>query len=534
MIGMVLAAGAGTRLGAETAELPKTLLGVDGERTILDVALGNFRHVGLEQAVVVTGYAHDRLAERVPALERAHGLSIELVFNPKALEWNNAYSLWCAREAFAEGVLLANGDTVHPASVEETLLEARGPELVIAVDDSKPLAEEEMKVHVTADGYLDRINKALEPATAHGEYIGVTLIEPAAAAALADALEATWRRDPSLYYEDGFQEFADRGGRVGIAPIGVGRVGRGRRPPRPRACPGGRVPLLTRMVGTPLTIDIGPGAVAGLAPLLADRRISSGGHVAVVVGPGWARRSPRRCARSSPTPRSGTSAGGSVQAGAALAARLRGGFHDAVVGDRRRPHARRRQVRGQPVRPAGRRGGHQPRARRHRLPGRVARRRREGPQVLDRRADADRRGRRPRLRAPQRAGDAAVGDRRRDQQPVGDRRLAAGRARARRGGRRRGRDVRAHRCDVDRAPRGRDRRRRVPDRARRGARALRPGDGHGRVEPAVQRRRPRDPARRSITSSRAPPTTASWPARPASSPPSCRGTRASRAGSTPA
>jgi choline kinase len=221
VIGMVLAAGAGTRLGPETAELPKTLLGVDGDRTILDVALGNFAAVGLEQAVIVTGYAHDRVAERVPELERRHGLSLELVFNPKALEWNNAYSLWCAREAFAEGVLLANGDTVHPASVEEALLAARGPELVIAVDDAKPLGEEEMKVHVTADGRLDRINKALEPATAHGEYIGVTLIEPAAAGALAEALETTWRRDPSLYYEDGFQEYADRGGRVGIAPIGV-------------------------------------------------------------------------------------------------------------------------------------------------------------------------------------------------------------------------------------------------------------------------------------------------------------------------
>jgi choline kinase len=221
VIGMVLAAGAGTRLGPETAELPKTLLGVDGDRTILDVALGNFAAVGLERAVIVTGYAHDRVAERVPALQRRHGLSLELVFNPKALEWNNAYSLWCAREAFAEGVLLANGDTVHPASVEEALLAARGPDLVIAVDDAKPLGEEEMKVHVTADGRLDRINKALEPATAHGEYIGVTLIEPAAAGALAEALETTWRRDPSLYYEDGFQEYADGGGRVGIAPIGV-------------------------------------------------------------------------------------------------------------------------------------------------------------------------------------------------------------------------------------------------------------------------------------------------------------------------
>jgi choline kinase len=221
VIGMVLAAGAGKRLGPETAELPKTLLPVDGDRTILDVGLGNFAAVGLERAVIVTGYAHERLAERVPELERRHGLSLELVYNPKALEWNNAYSLWCARAAFADGVLLANGDTVHPASVEEALLAARGPEVLIAVDDVKALGEEEMKVHITADGYLDRINKALDPATAQGEYIGVTLIEPAAATALADSLEATWRRDPQLYYEDGFQELADRGGRVGTAPIGA-------------------------------------------------------------------------------------------------------------------------------------------------------------------------------------------------------------------------------------------------------------------------------------------------------------------------
>ncbi len=221
MIGMVLAAGAGSRLGDETADLPKTLLGVDGDRTILDIALGNFAHVALEEAIIVTGHAHDRLAERVPALERRHGLKLELVYNDKALEWNNCYSLWCARDAFREGVLLANGDTVHPASVEEALLAARGPELVIAVDDVKPLGAEEMKVHVTADGYLDRINKALDPATAQGEYIGVTLIEPAAAEPLAGALEATWRRDTTLYYEDGFQELADRGGRVGIAPIGA-------------------------------------------------------------------------------------------------------------------------------------------------------------------------------------------------------------------------------------------------------------------------------------------------------------------------
>src|SRR5215210_7135124 len=139
---MVLAAGAGKRLGPETARLPKTLLPVDGERTILDVALGNFASVGLEEAVVVSGYAAERIEERVPELERRHGLRIDLVFNAKALEWNNAYSLWCARERFAAGVLLANGDTVHPASVEEALLAARGPDVLLAVDREKRLGEE--------------------------------------------------------------------------------------------------------------------------------------------------------------------------------------------------------------------------------------------------------------------------------------------------------------------------------------------------------------------------------------------------------
>jgi choline kinase len=218
---MVLAAGAGRRLAPYTDKLPKTLVPVDGDRTILDIALANLKAAGIDDVAVVTGYAAAAVEQRRAALERDHGVALQLVFNDKAEVWNNAYSLWCARDLLPEGVLLINGDTVHPPSVEETLLAARGPDILLALDDVKPLGGEEMKVQLAGDGRMSRINKALDPATAQGEYIGLTLIEPAAAAPLAGALEATFRRDPQLYYEDGYQEFADRGGRVGVAPIGA-------------------------------------------------------------------------------------------------------------------------------------------------------------------------------------------------------------------------------------------------------------------------------------------------------------------------
>jgi choline kinase len=230
MIGMVLAAGAGRRLRPYTDTLPKALVPVDGETTILDIALRNLAEVGLTDVVIVVGYRAVAVEERAAALESAYGVSITLVHNDKAEEWNNAYSLWLAREHFAKGALLVNGDTVHPVSVEKTLLAQRssaglrhdgGPDILLAVDDVKTLADEEMKVTLSPAGTLERITKLMDPSSAYGEYIGATLIEPAAAARLADALQATWEGDPDLYYEDGYQEFVNRGGTIAVAPIGA-------------------------------------------------------------------------------------------------------------------------------------------------------------------------------------------------------------------------------------------------------------------------------------------------------------------------
>lgn len=221
MIGIVLAAGAGRRLRPVTDRLPKALAPVDDARTILDFGLAGLAAHDLRDVVVVVGYAASAVAERVPELERRHGVRLTLVHNPRAEEWNNAYSLWCARDHFADGFVLANGDTLHTPEVEEVLLDAVRDDVVLALDDLEPLGAEQMKVRLGPTGGVERISKLIDPSTAAGEYIGVACVPAAAAAALTDALEATWRRDPDLYYEDGFQEMVDRGHRVEVVSIGT-------------------------------------------------------------------------------------------------------------------------------------------------------------------------------------------------------------------------------------------------------------------------------------------------------------------------
>ncbi|MEV6652111.1 phosphocholine cytidylyltransferase family protein [Streptomyces sp. NPDC051219] len=227
MIGLVLAAGAGRRLRPYTDTLPKALVpvGPDGQEdslTVLDLTLGNFAEVGITEVAIVVGYRKEAVYARKEALEAKYGVTLTLIDNDKAEEWNNAYSLWCAREVLKQGVILANGDTVHPVSVEKTLLAARGQgqRIILALDTVKHLADEEMKV-ITADGQgVRKITKLMDPAGATGEYIGVTLIEPEAAEELADALRTTFERDPDLYYEDGYQELVNRGVTIDVAPIG--------------------------------------------------------------------------------------------------------------------------------------------------------------------------------------------------------------------------------------------------------------------------------------------------------------------------
>ncbi|THV28025.1 NTP transferase domain-containing protein [Glycomyces paridis] len=219
MRGVILAAGQGQRLRPDTDHLPKTLLPVTATETILDTIVRGLVEVGVADLAITVGHAAEKIREHAPVLEDRYGARVAIVDNDKP-HWNNAYSLWTARGHFADGAILVNGDTVHPTSVERSLLAAAedDPRLLLALDDHKTLTEEAMKVR-TGPGGVELIHKAQPVESAAGEYIGVSLIPAAVAEDLVKALEATFERDTTLYYEDAYQLLAEAG-RIGTVSTG--------------------------------------------------------------------------------------------------------------------------------------------------------------------------------------------------------------------------------------------------------------------------------------------------------------------------
>ena len=251
---------------------------------------------------VVVGYAAEAVEERRAPSSR-YGVKLELVYNDKAEVWNNAYSLWCARD-HVRRALLVNGDTVHPVAVEGDALAARGPGILLAVDTEKRLAEEEMKIRLDDSGRLVSITKLMDPASAYAEYIGATLIEGSAAPRLADALRATFERDPQLYYEDGYSTSPTTARTWASPHCRPAPRGRGGRPRRPRLSPGDRMPLPSADAGQPLHRDRGGGRrgrpAAPARPLHLDDRQRAGGGRTVDRGRDLAATQPRAPRRDLP------------------------------------------------------------------------------------------------------------------------------------------------------------------------------------------------------------------------------------------
>jgi histidinol-phosphate/aromatic aminotransferase/cobyric acid decarboxylase-like protein/choline kinase len=104
---IILAAGAGRRLGPAGERHPKPLLKVNGI-PILGNCLASLRRNGIDRVVIVVGHLKDQI---IAAAEAAGaGMSLSYVVSERYATTNNIYSLWLARADLNEDILLLEGD----------------------------------------------------------------------------------------------------------------------------------------------------------------------------------------------------------------------------------------------------------------------------------------------------------------------------------------------------------------------------------------------------------------------------------------
>ncbi len=92
------------------------------------------------------------------------------------------------------------------------------------------------------------------------------------------------------------------------------------------------MPVLTRLIPSPLVVDVRPGALDDLARVLADQRISQSGKLAVAISDGSGALLRRRLEPSLPGADWFEVGGGTLDDAVRLADGMRAGRYDAVVG----------------------------------------------------------------------------------------------------------------------------------------------------------------------------------------------------------
>ena len=220
MKAIVLSAGQGRRLLPLTSDLPKCLLDLDGERTVLQVQLETLARCGISEATVVTGYGADQI-DAYLATRRTPDIRVDTIYNPFFASSDNLISCWLSRAAMADDFLLLNGDTIFEDAVLLRLLDSIRDPLTVTVDHKRHYDDDDMKVALDAAGRVLAIGKHLPLEAVGAEAIGMIALAGSGPKLFVEGLERAVRRPDATrrWYLTVVHELAEEDGIVGTASI---------------------------------------------------------------------------------------------------------------------------------------------------------------------------------------------------------------------------------------------------------------------------------------------------------------------------
>ena len=121
MIGMILCGGYGKRLTSLTEDLPKALIEIKDDYTILDSQLFVFKHAGFDKVILLTGHLGEKIQERYG--KEHNGLKLLYTKEKKPLGTLGAIKLGLKK---AKGdVVVSNGDVISDIGLKRMTSKAK-------------------------------------------------------------------------------------------------------------------------------------------------------------------------------------------------------------------------------------------------------------------------------------------------------------------------------------------------------------------------------------------------------------------------
>ncbi|MEK7560783.1 MAG: NTP transferase domain-containing protein [Patescibacteria group bacterium] len=159
--GVILAAGAGKRMGGLTSDRPKALLDIGG-KPLVSYTIGFLRNVGATHLLALGGFCCDKLQSAVSAIDP----DIETIccdaFGPGGATLGNFHTLYQAREKIRGSMMVIVGDHIFRCDIADKIRRALGAHIAAVTDQDRVLGPDDMKVKTTADGrWLLCISKTL-------------------------------------------------------------------------------------------------------------------------------------------------------------------------------------------------------------------------------------------------------------------------------------------------------------------------------------------------------------------------------------
>lgn len=172
MIGAILCGGYGKRLKPLTDRIPKPLLEIKKDYTILDKQLLQFKYAGVKKVVLLCGYLNEKIKNRFGS--DWNGLEVEYL-----VEDNPRGTLYAISNLFknfeADNYIIRNGDVVCDANIKEMISEHKNKMLMYITPLISPYGIAELsenkiigfKEKPRLDYYINAgiyiINKELKP-----------------------------------------------------------------------------------------------------------------------------------------------------------------------------------------------------------------------------------------------------------------------------------------------------------------------------------------------------------------------------------